>query len=163
MAGAEASGAAGGGFTVGDFEPARRRIADAIRSGLDDFDADHYREAYSKLALSGINGVSDALAKQSKDGSSKLTDPVDVRRLLFDTWLHGTMRAWDASFELADQYLQDMSNYVGRDATNPAGRGGSGTKATAKKTAAKKTAAKKSAAKKSAAKKATAKKTPRKK
>jgi hypothetical protein len=106
--------------TQGDIEEPLERLQNMIQACLDDFDPEHYRDAYRKIAFSGTYGAAKALEKQRPGGSGSSGDPVNVFRFTTDTWFNSAVHAWEGMCDLTNQYLQDLSNYAGRYPTTPA-------------------------------------------
>src|SRR5690349_5842182 len=90
--------------------------AQMIEAWLDDVDYKNYAAGYRKLALSGTTGALEALAKQQVGRTTKPGDTVDAATFFADAWLGGMTNAWAASRDLGQQFMDDVSTYVGANA-----------------------------------------------
>ena len=91
----------------------------AIEAWFDDVDFKNYAAGYRKLALSGTTGALEALAKQQEGRTTKSGDTVDAATFFADAWLSSMTNAWAATRDISQQFMDDVSLYLGSSAGSP--------------------------------------------
>jgi hypothetical protein len=103
------------GFDKGLLAGTSAETAQMIEAWFDDVDYKNYVAGYRKLALSGTTGALEALAKQQVGRTTKPGDTVDAATFFADAWLSSMTNAWTATRDINQQFVDDLSRFLGSD------------------------------------------------